>query len=73
MGTVDQHPSSGNTHPVANLATPRAMADGIESGQGERKSSYSSAFSTPAHSDAEKEIHWRFTTWWQCSDKRSLS
>ena len=38
MGTVDQHPSSGNTHPVANLATPRAIADGIKSGQGESKS-----------------------------------
>ena len=39
MGTLNQHPSSGDTHPVANLATPKAIADGIESGQGESKSS----------------------------------
>ena len=32
MGTLNQHPSNGDTHPVANLAAPKAIADGIESG-----------------------------------------
>ena len=29
--------SSGNTHPVANFATPKATADAIENGQGNSK------------------------------------
>ena len=37
MGTLNQDPSGGDTYPVANLATPKASADGIESGQGESK------------------------------------
>ena len=25
------------------------------------------------HGNAEKDVHWRFTTWWQCPDERSVS
>ena len=39
MGTLNQDPSSGDTYPVANLATPKAITDGIESGEGESKPS----------------------------------
>ena len=37
MGTLNRAPSSDDTYPAANLATPKAIADGIESGQGESK------------------------------------
>ena len=37
MGTPNQDPSGGDTYPVANLATPKAIVDGDERGQGESK------------------------------------